>query len=35
MVASKNFMYEGGKYENIDVHVLYDKDRGMTGLKLF
>ncbi len=27
-VASRNFLYEGGKYENIDVHVLYDKDRG-------
>ncbi|MBL50385.1 MAG: hypothetical protein CMG57_00305 [Candidatus Marinimicrobia bacterium] len=27
-VASRNFLYEGGKYEDIDVHVLYDKDRG-------
>jgi len=27
-VASKNFLYEGGKYNDIDVHVLYDKGRG-------
>ena len=33
-VASKNFMYEGGKHENIDVHVLYDKDRGYDWTKV-
>ena len=27
-VASKNFLYEGGQHEDIDVHVLYDKGRG-------
>ena len=27
-VASKNFLYEGGQHEDIDVHVLYDKSRG-------
>ena len=27
-VASKNFLYEGGKHEETDVHVLYDKGRG-------
>ncbi len=27
-VASKDFLYEGGKHNDIDVHVLYDKGRG-------
>ena len=27
-VASKDFLYEGGKHNDIDVHVLYDKARG-------
>jgi len=27
-VASKNFLYEGGKHNDIAVHVLYDKGRG-------
>ena len=27
-VASESFLYEGGKHDDIDVHVLYDKDRG-------
>ena len=27
-VASKDFLYEGGKHNDINVHVLYDKGRG-------
>jgi hypothetical protein len=27
-VASKDFLYEGGKHNEIDVHVLFDKGRG-------
>ena len=27
-VASKDFLYEGGKHNEIDIHVLFDKGRG-------
>ena len=32
-VASKDFLYEGGKHNDIDVHVLYDKGRGKKWTK--
>ena len=33
-VASKNFLYEKGKHNDIDVHVLYDKNRGNDWTKV-
>ena len=33
-VASKDFLYEGGKHNEIDVHVLYDKGRGEKWTKV-
>ena len=32
-VASRDFLYEGGKHNDIDVHVLYDKGRGSKWTK--
>ena len=33
-VASKDFLYEKGKHNDIDVHVLYDKGRGEDWTKV-